>query len=107
MNTQRTETKAASKKATWAVVCFVSGISAALLGSVLTVVAWVQGAEAHPWLRGVGTACLVLIIPLLIMAGFCLDDLEQATNGTTASKERNRERGSVSVSLLTLKVHCL
>jgi hypothetical protein len=97
MKKQRT-TAEASRKATRAFACFISGIGAALLGTVLTVVAWMQGAEAHPWLRGVGTAFLVLIIPLLILAGFYLDDVEQATNG--AEQQRKSQRGSVFVSLL-------
>lgn len=106
MNTRRTKTEAASWKATWAVVCFVSGIAAALLGTILTVVAWVQGMDAHPWLRGVGTACLVLIIPLLILAGYCLDDMERAANRLTLEKPRERERGSAIVSLLSVVALC-
>jgi hypothetical protein len=101
MKTQRATTEA-SRKATRALACFVSGIGAALLGTVLTVVAWVQGAEAHPWLRGVGTAFLVLIIPLLILVGFYLDDMEQGANGRTLGKPRERERGSVFVLLLSV-----
>lgn len=107
MNTRRTKSDAASRKATRALTCFVCGIGAALLGSVLSVVALVQGAEAHPWLRGVGTAFLVLIIPLLILAGFYLDDMEHATNVRTADKQRNRQRGSVFVSLLNVVTICL
>jgi hypothetical protein len=106
VNTQGIKTGAASRKATRAVACFVSGIGAALLGSVLTVVAWVQGAEAHPWLRGCGTAFLVLIIPLLILAGFYLDDMERAANGSTAEKRRDAQRGSAFVSLLGFVTLC-
>lgn len=101
MKTQRATNEATSRKATRAIACFASGIGAALLGTVLTVVAWAQGAEAHPWLRGVGTAFLILIIPLLILAGFYLDDMERAANHLTSEKPRERERGSVIVSLLS------
>lgn len=106
MNGQRTTTEIASRKATRAVVCLVFGIVAALLGSLLTLIAWMQGADTHPWLRGFGTAFLVLIIPLLILAGFYLDDMEQAATGRLAEKQRSGERGSVIVSLLGVVTLC-
>lgn len=106
MNSQRNTTEMASRKATRAVVCLVFGIVAALLGSLLTLIAWMQGADAHPWLRGFGTAFLVLIIPLLILAGFYLDDMEQAANRKTFEKPKERERGSVFVSLLPVVALC-
>lgn len=106
MNSQRATTEIASRKATRAVVCLVFGIVAALLGSLLTLIAWMQGADAHPWLRGFGTAFLVLIIPLLILAGFYLDDMEQAATGRLAEKQRSGERGSVFGSLLSRLTLC-
>ena len=106
MNSQRTTTEIASRKATRAVVCLVFGIVAALLGSLLTFIAWMQGADAHPWLRGFGTAFLVLIIPLLILAGFYLDDMEQAATGRLAEKQRSGERGSVFGPLLSVVTLC-
>lgn len=107
MNSQGTTTEIASRKATRAVVCLVVGIVAALLGSLLTFIAWMQGADAHPWLRGFGTAFLVLIIPLLILAGFYLDDMEQSATGRLAEKQRSGERGSVVGSLLGMVALCL
>jgi len=107
MKTQSAITEAASRKATRALACFASGIGAALLGTVLSVVAWVQGEEAHPWLRGVGTAFLVLIIPLLILAGFYLDDMEQTDHRRAVERAREDERGSAFVSLLGLVTLCL
>ena len=88
-------------------MCLVFGIVAALLGSLLTFIAWMQGADAHPWLRGFGTAFLILIIPLLILAGFYLDDMEQAANRRTLDKPRQRERGTVIASLLSVVTLCL
>lgn len=58
-------------------LCFFGGILSALLGSVLTASTWIVGAELHPLLRGLGTALLVFTIPLLILAGYCLDWMEQ------------------------------
>ena len=51
---------------------------AGVVGSVLTSLSWIIGAEVHPWVRGVGTVLLILTIPLLILAGHCLDRLERA-----------------------------
>lgn len=56
---------------------FVGGILAALLGSLLTASTWILGGELHPRLRAVGTTLLVLTIPLLIFAGYCLDWMER------------------------------
>ena len=64
----------------WAVcacACFAGGIVAGIVGSVLTSLSWIIGAEVHPWVRAVGTVLLILTIPLLILAGHCLDRLER------------------------------
>ena len=57
--------------------CFAGGIGAALVGSSLTATTWIIGAQAHPWLRGGGTALLIVTIPLLIFSGYCLDWMER------------------------------
>jgi hypothetical protein len=62
--------------------CFAGGISAALLGSLLTAVTGILGATAHPWIRGAGTALLIVTIPLLIFAGYCLDWMEHKNENT-------------------------
>jgi hypothetical protein len=66
-----------SWQAVGACCCFVGGILAALIGSLLTATTWLLGATAHPWVRGAGTALLIVTIPLLILAGYCLDWMEQ------------------------------
>ena len=58
--------------------CFAGGIGAGLIGSVLTSLGWIIGAEVHPWVRGFGTLLLILTIPLLILAGHCLDRFERS-----------------------------
>ncbi len=80
-------------EATAAILCFGGGIIAGIVGSVLTAVTWIVGAEQHPWVRGLGTALLVATIPLLIAAGYCLDWMERDSDSTA----RKRERGSVPV----------
>jgi hypothetical protein len=64
-----------SWEATGALGCFAGGIAAGIAGSILTAIAWILG-TGHPWLRAVGTAFLVVTIPLLILAGYCLDWME-------------------------------
>jgi hypothetical protein len=96
MNTQRTTNAAWSWEVTGAVCCFGGGIGAALLGSVLTASTWILGAEAHPWVRGLGTALLIVTIPLLILAGYCMDWAERETKNSRLPGSENGERGSVS-----------
>ena len=55
---------------------FFGGILSALVGSALTAAGWIVGAK-HPAIRILGTTFLVLTIPLLIFAGYCLDWMEQ------------------------------
>ena len=59
--------------------CFAAGIGSGLIGSVLTSLNWIIGAEVHPYVRGIGTLLLILTIPLLILAGHCLDRFERGT----------------------------
>jgi hypothetical protein len=80
MNKQRTKRSVWSWEATSAVCCFAGGILAALLGSLLTASTWILGAELHPWVHGAGTALLIITIPLLIFAGYCMDWMERYPN---------------------------
>lgn len=89
-----------SRATTIAVSCFAIGIGGALLGSVLTVISWAVGAEVHPWLRALGTGFLILIIPLLILAGYCLDKTEEAPDKKRHDQAGTREQGSAEVPLL-------
>lgn len=66
-----------SWEATGALCCFSGGILAALLGSLLTAMTWILDGRAYPWLRGFGTGLLIVTIPLLILAGYCLDWMER------------------------------
>ena len=75
MRTEKTKITVQSWAFT-ACLCFAGGIGAGIVGSVLTSLSWIIGAEVHPWVRGIGTALLILTIPLLILAGHCLDRLE-------------------------------
>ena len=64
-------------EATGAVLCFGGGILSGIVGTLLSASAWILGGEQHPWVRGLGTAFLVVTIPLLIFAGYCMDWLER------------------------------
>jgi hypothetical protein len=97
MNTQRTKNAAWSWEVTGAVCCFAGGIGAALLGSMLTASTWILGAEAHPLVRGLGTALLILTIPLLILAGYCMDWAEREPKKSHPPTSENGERGSIHV----------
>ena len=60
-----------------AILSFCTGILAGIVGTVLSASAWILGSEQHPWMRGLGTTLLVITIPLLIFAGYCMDWLER------------------------------
>jgi len=76
-------------EATGAFCCFTGGIGAALIGSILTATTWILGAQLHPWLHGLGTALLIVTIPLLILSGYCLDWMERnATSQRSQEKEQ-------------------
>lgn len=77
MKKETTKHAALSWEATGAFLCFSAGIGAAILGSLLTASTWFVGAALHPWLHGLGTALLIITIPLLIFSGYCLDWAER------------------------------
>ena len=89
MEKQRTKQPVLKWEAVSAVCCFSGGIAAALVGSVLTAAIWILGAPPHPWVRGVGTALLIATIPLLILAGYCMDWAERDQKKSTTQKSRN------------------
>src|SRR6266550_7572960 len=93
MDKQRTKHAVWSWEATGALSCFVGGIGAALLGSVLTAMTWVFGAQLHPWLRGSGTALLIITIPLLIFSGYCMDWMERDRNKRAKGRAGQGEQG--------------
>jgi hypothetical protein len=78
-----------SWEAVCAVCCFGAGIGAALVGSVLTAATWILGAPLHPWLRAIGTALLIATIPLLILAGYCMDWAERDRDKSAIQKQGN------------------
>jgi hypothetical protein len=73
MDIARNKRKVWSWQATGAVLTFAGGLAAAVIGCGLTASSWVWAANAHPWLRELGTVLLILTIPLLILAGYCMD----------------------------------
>jgi hypothetical protein len=78
-----------SWEATGALFCFAGGIGAAVLGSLLTASTWILGAAQHPWLHGLGTALLIVTIPLLIFSGYCLDWAERDQKKSATQKSRH------------------
>ena len=79
-------------EATGAFFCFTSGIGAALFGSILTAATWITGAHLHPWLQGIGTALLIVTIPLLLFSGCCLDWMERKPKATRAETSHATQR---------------
>jgi hypothetical protein len=73
-----------------AVLSFFGGILAGIFGSLLTASTWILGVDLHPGLRAGGTLLLVITIPLLIFAGYCLDWMERKPGPT---RETSPERG--------------
>jgi hypothetical protein len=57
--------------------CFLAGILAALLGSLLTASGWLVGGGLHPRIHAASTALFIVAIPLILFAGFCLDWAER------------------------------
>ena len=92
MDKQRTKHVVWSWEAAGAVCCFTGGIGAALVGSVLTAASWILGAQLHPWLHGLGAVLLIVTIPLLIFAGYCLDWEERGSQGASAREAQNADQ---------------
>lgn len=68
-----------------AVVGLSGGLAAALIGSLLTAVAWLTVAGAGlSYARPLGTMLLIITIPLLISGAHCLDLMDRR-------KDRRRE----------------
>jgi uncharacterized membrane protein YukC len=59
---------------------------------------WILGGEAHPWIRWFGTGLLILTIPLLIFAGYCLDWMEGKTKNLAQHSSRSQEQGKASLA---------
>lgn len=89
MNKQRTKQPVLSWEAVTAVCCFSGGIGAAIVGSVLTAATWILGGPQHPLVRGLGTALLIATIPLLILAGYCMDWAERDQKKSPTEESRN------------------
>ena len=78
-----------SWEATGALFCFVAGIASGIIGSGLTALAWIVHGELNHWVHAIGTAFLVVTIPLLILAGYCLDWMEGKTKGAPKHSSQN------------------
>ena len=96
---------------TWEAVggacCFGAGIMAGLFGSMLSVTAWIVGGEVHAWIYAAGTALLIVAIPLILFAGFCLDWAERKQSDLRDPKQTQRGAaalGQIVVIATTLSV---
>lgn len=76
MEKERTRQVASSWEAISAFCCLAGGIMAGIVGTIVSALAWIIGGELHPWVRGLGSGLLIVTIPLLILAGYCLDWME-------------------------------
>lgn len=74
---------------------FGAGLLAALLGSLLTASGWILEAELHPWIHAAGTVLLIVAIPLILFAGFCLDWAEQ---GQKRHHRDEAQRGTAALA---------
>lgn len=83
------------------ICCFIGGILAAVLGSLLTASGWIIGAEVHPWIHAAGTALLIVTIPLILFAGFCLDWAERGKKKPLHDPERS-QRGTVALAQIAI-----
>jgi hypothetical protein len=81
--------------------CFVAGIVAALLGSLLTASGWVLGAALHPWIHATGTLFLFAAIPLILFAGFCLDWAERERGKADRDPPRT-QRGAAALAQIAV-----
>src|ERR1044072_1129248 len=97
MRTEIRKSRARKLEAACGVCCFIAGILAASLGSLLTASGWITGVEVHPWIRGAGTGLLVVTIPLIIFAGFCLDWAEQGQKKTPRDSKQ-AQRGPAALT---------
>jgi hypothetical protein len=59
------------------VCCFLGGIMAALMGSLLSVGEWIVGTPLHLRIHIASTVLFITAIPLILFAGFCLDWAER------------------------------
>ncbi|HKP45498.1 MAG TPA: hypothetical protein VJT50_02795, partial [Pyrinomonadaceae bacterium] len=63
------------------------GIVAPVIGSLLTVIAWVVGTHLHGTLiQRLGTLLLFLTIPLLVFGAHCLDLMDQQDEASRRQK---------------------
>jgi len=83
------------------VCCFVGGILAALLGSLLTASGWILGGELHPWIHAAGTALLIVAIPLILFAGFCLDWAERGQEKPQQDPKQT-QRGAAALAQIAI-----
>jgi hypothetical protein len=83
--------------ATGGACCFLAGILAPVLGMLLTASGWIFGVAVHPWIHLAGTALLIVAIPLILFAGFCLDWAEREQK-KAAHDAKGAQRGNSALS---------
>lgn len=82
------------------VCCFVAGIVAPALGMFLLTVEWLTGVALNSRFHLVGTTLLIIGIPLILFAGFCLDWAEAKPR--EPKDKRNSPGASRMVLLVTI-----
>ena len=83
------------------VCCFIAGILAPVLGMVFLALEWVAGVTLHTWLYGVGTTLLIIGIPLILFAGFCLDWAEAGQKADSPGRNQRSQFKLIQASALT------
>ena len=93
-------------EATAGACCFIGGILAALMGSLLTAGEWIVGAPLHRWIHIAGTTLFIITIPLILFAGFCLDWAEREPKKSLPrdpqEAHRQAQRGAAALAQIAL-----
>lgn len=85
---------------------FIAGILAPVLGMLLLGLEWLTGRVVHPWLHTTCTTLLIVGIPLILFAGFCLDWAEAGQKRDARESARpQRDRATLSEVHLESSLH--
>jgi len=85
-------------EATAAAACFIGCLASGFIGTLLTT-GRIIDAHLHPSLRNFGLILLILVFPLLILGGHCLDLLDRKQK-TSKGKDQPRLQGPLHVVAL-------
>ena len=82
------KTKLTNEPSFWyaraALACFVLGVTAGAVGSILTTASLIN-AQLHPTLHTIGLISLIIFLPILILGGHCLDLSDRKRESSQAS----------------------